>query len=144
MKLIVEMFSYPFLARAALSGTVVSVCAALLGVSLVLKRFSMIGDGLSHIGFGALAIATALNASPVALSIPAVVVSAFLLLRISQNSSVRGDAAIAMISTASLAAGVLAISLKSGINIDISSYLYLTGECYATTNDGRNYTGQYS
>ncbi|HOR13190.1 MAG TPA: metal ABC transporter permease, partial [Clostridia bacterium] len=59
MKLIVEMFSYPFLARAALSGTVVSVCAALLGVSLVLKRFSMIGDGLSHIGFGALAIATA-------------------------------------------------------------------------------------
>lgn len=133
MQLIVEMFSYPFLARAALSGIMVSLCAALLGVSLVLKRYSMIGDGLSHIGFGALAIATALNASPVALSIPVVVLAAFLLLRISQNSRIRGDAAIAMISTAALAAGVLAISLNSGINIDISSYLF--GSILAMRNE---------
>ena len=64
MKVILEMLSYPFLVRALVVGVLVSLCASLLGVSLVLKRYSMIGDGLSHVGFGALAIATALNLAP--------------------------------------------------------------------------------
>lgn len=70
MKVILEMLSYPFLVRALVVGVLVSLCASLLGVSLVLKRYSMIGDGLSHVGFGALAIATALNLAPLAVAVP--------------------------------------------------------------------------
>ena len=76
-----EIFQYGFLLRALVVGLLVSLCAALLGVSLVLKRFSMIGDGLSHVGFGALAIASALNLAPLQVSIPVVIVAAFILLR---------------------------------------------------------------
>jgi zinc transport system permease protein len=113
------MFSYTFLVRAVVVGLIVSLCAALLGVSLVLKRYSMIGDGLSHVGFGTLAIATAMNAAPLTVSIPIVVLAAFLLLRISENSKIKGDAAIALISTGSLAIGVVVISLTTGMNTDV-------------------------
>jgi len=70
-----EMMSYPFMVRAFLVGSLVALCSALLGVSLVLKRYSMIGDGLSHVGFGALAIAAALNMAPLAVAIPGGVVA---------------------------------------------------------------------
>ena len=80
-----EIFQYGFLLRALVVGLLVSLCAALLGVSLVLKRFSMIGDGLSHVGFGALAIASALNLAPLQVSIPVVIVASFILLRISSD-----------------------------------------------------------
>jgi zinc transport system permease protein len=119
-----EMFSYTFLVRAVIVGALVSICAALLGVSLVLKRYSMIGDGLSHVGFGALALATALNAAPLTVSIPVVVAAAFLLLRLSENSKIQGDAAIALISTASLAVGVVIISQTTGMNTDVCNYLF--------------------
>jgi zinc transport system permease protein len=119
-----EMFSYAFLFRAVVVGLLVSLCAALLGVSLVLKRYSMIGDGLSHVGFGALAVASAMNAAPLAVSIPIVVLAAFLLLRISENGKIKGDAAIALISTSSLAVGVLVISLSSGMNTDVCNYMF--------------------
>ncbi|MDR1252737.1 MAG: metal ABC transporter permease [Treponema sp.] len=119
-----EMFSYTFLARAVLVGAMVSVCAALLGVSLVLKRYSMIGDGLSHVGFGSLALATALNAAPLTVAIPVVIAAAFLLLRLSENSKIKGDAAIALISTGSLAIGVVIISQTTGMNTDVCNYLF--------------------
>jgi len=119
-----EMFSYAFLVRAVIVGLLVSLCAALLGVSLVLKRYSMIGDGLSHVGFGALAIATALHTAPLVVSIPIVVLAAFLLLRISENSKIKGDAAIALISTSSLAVGVLVVSLTTGMNTDVCNYMF--------------------
>ena len=99
LDLLKEMFSYPFMVRAILVGTIVALCSSLLGVSLVLKRYSMIGDGLSHVGFGALALATALNMAPLTISIPIVVLAAFLLLRINESSRIKGDAAIALIST---------------------------------------------
>lgn len=121
---IIEMFSYQFLVRAIVGGLLVSLCAALLGVSLVLKRYSMIGDGLSHVGFGALAIATAANVAPLEFAIPIVVAAAFLLLRISENSKIKGDAAIALISTASLAIGIMAATMSTGLNTDINSYLF--------------------
>jgi zinc transport system permease protein len=121
---LVEMFSHTFLVRAFVVGILVSLCAALLGVSLVLKRYSMIGDGLSHVGFGALAIAAAMNAAPLTVSIPIVVIAAFFLLRISENSKIRGDAAIALISTSSLAIGVVVISLTTGMNTDVNNYLF--------------------
>ena len=122
--MIAEMFSYGFMVRALIVGLLVSLCAALLGVSLVLKRYSMIGDGLSHVGFGALAVATALGLAPLAVAIPVVVVAAFLLLRLSESSKLKGDAAIAMISTGALAVGVLVLSLSSGMTSDVNNYLF--------------------
>lgn len=120
----ISMFSYDFILRALVVGTLVSLCAALLGVSLVLKRYSMIGDGLSHVGFGAIAIAMVMNVAPLYVAIPVVVLAAFLLLRVSSNSKIQGDAAIAMISTGTLAFGVFAISLKAGMNVDMSSFMF--------------------
>jgi zinc transport system permease protein len=122
--LLSEMFSFSFLVRAFIVGTLVSLCAALLGVSLVLKRYSMIGDGLSHVGFGTLALATALNMAPLTVSIPIVIAAAFLLLRLSGNSRISGDAAIALISTGSLAVGVVIISMTTGMNTDVCNYLF--------------------
>jgi zinc transport system permease protein len=105
-------------------GLLVSLCASLLGVSLVMKRFSMIGDGLSHVGFGALVIAAVMNASPLQVSIPVVIAAAFLLLRLNENSKIKGDAAVAIVSTGSLAAGVMIISLTTGMNTDVYNYLF--------------------
>ena len=119
-----SMFSYTFIIRALVVGTLVSLCAALLGVSLVLKRYSMIGDGLSHVGFGAIAMATALNWAPMEFTIPVVIVAAFLLLRISSNSKIKGDSAIAIISTGALAIGILVASMSTGMNTDINNYLF--------------------
>jgi len=123
-EIISEMFSFAFLVRAVVVGALVSVCAALLGVSLVLKRYSMIGNGLSNVGFGSLAVATALNMAPLTVSIPLVILAAFLLLRISENSKIKGDAAIALISTSSLAIGVIVISQTTGMNTDVCNYLF--------------------
>jgi zinc transport system permease protein len=119
-----EMFSYTFLVRAVVVGVLVSLCASLLGVSLVLKRYSMIGDGLSHVGFGALAIATALNVAPLTVSVPVVIAAAFLLLRLSENSKIKGDAAIALFSSGALAIGVVIISQTTGMNTDVCNYLF--------------------
>ena len=124
MQLLSEIFSYGFLVRAMVVGCLVALCASLLGVSLVLKRYSMIGDGLSHVGFGALSLAMALNMAPLAVAIPVVVVAAFLLLRLRENGKLRGDSAIALISSAALAAGVMVTSLSSGLNADVYSYMF--------------------
>ena len=121
---LIEMLSYSFMVRAFIVGALVALYSALLGVSLVLKRYSMIGDGLSHVGFGALAVATALNAAPLAVAIPVVILAAVLLLRISGNSQIKGDAAIALISTSSLAVGVMVISLSTGMNTDVYNYMF--------------------
>lgn len=119
-----ELFNYPFLVRAFIVGTLVSLCAALVGGSLVLRRFSMIGDGLSHVGFGALAIATVLGFSPMLVTIPVVVVSAILLLKLSDKSKIGADSAIALISSSALAIGVFAISIVKGVNTDLNSFLF--------------------
>lgn len=124
LELISQMFSYGFLNRALLVGMLVALCSALLGVSLVLKRYSMIGDGLSHVGFGALSIAMAMRLAPLAVAAPVVVLAAFLLLRISENSRIKGDAAIALIASSSLAIGVIVTSLTSGMNTDVYGYLF--------------------
>ena len=128
--MIFEMFSYNFIVRAFIVGTLVSLCAALLGVTLVLKRYSMIGDGLSHVGFGALAVAAALNLAPLEVAVPVIIIAAFLLLRLSENSKINGDAAIAIISSTALAIGVVFVSV-SGVNTDLNSYLF--GSILATT-----------
>lgn len=124
INLLQELFSYTFIIRALVVGTLVALCSALLGVSLVLKRYSMIGDGLSHVGFGSLSVAMALKLAPLKISIPVVVIVAFLLLRISENSKIKGDAAIALISSSSLAIGVIVTSLTTGMNTDVCNYMF--------------------
>ena len=119
-----EMFSLSFMVYALIAGVLVSLCASLLGVTLVLKRYSMIGDGLSHVAFGSLAIATACGFAPLPVSIPVVILSAFLLLRLSEKGKLKGDALTAMISTGALAIGVMAVSLSTGMNIDIYNYMF--------------------
>ena len=121
---LLEMFSWPFMQRALIAGVLVSLCAALLGVSLVLKRYSMIGDGLSHVSFGALAIAVALGVTPLYFSIPVVILAAFFLLRAADNPHRNNDAAIAAMSAASLAIGILVISRTSGMTTDVDSYMF--------------------
>ena len=124
MNIMIEMLSYPFMVRAFTVGILVSLCSALLGVSLVLKRYSMIGDGLSHVGFGALAVAAALNVAPLAVAIPVVIIAAILLLRVNSSSVLKGDSAIALISTSALAIGVMVISMTTGMNTDVYNYMF--------------------
>lgn len=124
MQIFEEIFSHAFMVRAFIVGLLVSLCASLLGVSLVLKRYSMIGDGLSHVGFGALALAAALNMAPLQIAIPIVVLAAFFLLRISESSKIKGDAAIALIATSSLALGVLIVSMTTGMNTEVFNYMF--------------------
>ena len=123
-ELIAEMLSYSFMRRALIAGLLVALCSALLGVTLVLKRYSMIGDGLSHVGFGAACVAMALNVAPLKISVPVVVVAAFLLMRINDNAKIKGDAAIALISSTAIAVGVIAASLTTGLNTDVSGYMF--------------------
>ncbi len=117
-------FLYPFLVRAVVVGVLVSLCASLLGVSLVLKRYSMIGDGLSHVGFGALAIAAALNAAPLTVAIPICIICAICLLGIKDGSRLSGDAAVAIVSSGALAIGIMIISMSSGMNTDVYNYMF--------------------
>ena len=119
-----EMLSYPFILRALVVGTLVSLCSALLGVNLVLKRYSMIGDGLSHVAFSAMAVATVMNWAPLWVAIPVVIVASYVLLRLSSDGRFSGDSAIALLSTGALAVGIFIISMKSGINTDINNYMF--------------------
>ena len=121
---LMQMFSYPFMQRALIAGVLVSLCAALLGVSLVLKRYSMIGDGLSHVSFGALAIAVALGMTPLYFSIPVVVLAAFFLLRMASHPHWNSDAAIAVMSASSLAIGIIVISRTTGMTTDVDNYMF--------------------
>lgn len=123
------------MSRALIVGTLISLCASLLGVSLVLKRFSMIGDGLSHVGFGALAIAAALNAAPLSIAIPVTVAAAFLLLKLGNSKKIKGDAAIALISTGSLAVGAIIVYLSGNSNSELSNYLFGSSALFINSGD---------
>lgn len=110
---IVSYFSYPFVQFALIAGVLIALCAALLGVSLVLKRYSMIGDGLSHVAFGAMAVATVCGLAPMTVTLPITIIAAVILLGITSNSKIKGDAAIAMISVGALALGYLLLNIFS-------------------------------
>ena len=119
-----DIFSYSFMINAFVVGILIAVCCALLGVVLVLKRYSMIGDGLSHVGFGALSVAAVLNiATPLYAALPIVVIAAYFLLRITEKGRVNADAAIAIISSSALAIGVFVASIN-GTNIDLKQYMF--------------------
>lgn len=123
-KVLGSMLSYDFMIRAIIVGSLVSLCSALLGTSLVLKRYSMIGDGLSHVGFASLAIAYALQLAPMSVSIPVCVIAAFFLLQLEENSKIKGDAATALLCSGALAVGVMTISLTTGMNTDVCNYMF--------------------
>ncbi len=124
MEILKQIFSYPFAVRAVIVGLLLSVSAALIGVNLVLKRFSMLGDGLSHVSFGAAAVGLACGVAPLKFSIPIVIAAAFLLLRLKQNSKINGDAATAIVSSSALAVGITVATLTTGMNTDISNYMF--------------------
>lgn len=119
-----EMFGQSFIIRSFIVGLLISVSAALVGTPLVLRRNAMIGDGLSHVGFGAFALATVLNLAPLEFALPAVIFMSFLILRLTGQSKVQPDAAIAMMSAGALALGTFVISITKGVNTDINNYLF--------------------
>ena len=125
---LIQYFSFAFVRYAFIVGVLISLCSSLLGVTLVLKRFSFIGDGLSHVAFGGICIASVLNiTNNMYLVLPITIISAILLLRSGQNKKIQGDAAIAMISVASLAIGYLLMNIfstSSNLTGDVCSTLF--------------------
>lgn len=128
MTLLMEYFQYPFVRYALIVGVLIALCSSLMGVTLVLKRFSFIGDGLSHVAFGAIAIASVLDLeNDMLFVLPATVLCAILLLRAGQNAQIHGDAAIAMLSVGALAIGYLLMNLFStstNLSGDVCSTLF--------------------
>ena len=120
--------SYPFVRYALIVGVLIALCSSLLGVTLVLKRFSFIGDGLSHVAFGAMAVATIFKlVNNTIFIMPVTIAAAILLLRTGQNTKIKGDAAIAMLSVSSLAVGYLVMNLFStsaNVSGDVCSTLF--------------------
>ncbi|MCL2384173.1 MAG: metal ABC transporter permease [Oscillospiraceae bacterium] len=127
---ILVILSHPFMQRAILVGSLVSISAALLGVILVLKRYAMIGDGLSHVGFGFISVALALEHffafgwAPLWITMPGVLVVAIILLKIKNNSKIKSDSAIALVSSSALAIGVAVTSWSTGMNLDTCNILF--------------------
>jgi len=126
-ELIANMLNFTFMQRALIVGGLVSLCAALLGVNLVLKRYAMIGTALGNVGFAILTIAGIIefvDFAPMAISFPLIILTAFIMLRINNKSKARGDSAVAIVSTSSIAIGVIVAGLTTGITLHICSVLF--------------------
>lgn len=119
--------SFTFVQYALIAGLLISLCASLLGVTLVLKRYSMIGDGLSHVAFGAMSVAAVCSLAPMAVTLPVTIVAAVILLGVNSNSKIKGDAAIAMISVGALALGYMLMNVftvSTNISGDVCTTLF--------------------
>ena len=124
MEQFINLLNYTFLQRALICGVAISLCAALIGVTLVLKNYSMIGHGLGEVGFASLTLAVALGLPPLAVSLPIVMVAAIIIMIISQKKGESGDIPIALVSTGALALGIIITSLSTVFNIDVSNYMF--------------------
>jgi len=122
--MISQMLSFSFMVRAIIVGLLVSLCAALLGVNLVLKRYAMIGTALGNVSFAVMSIAGVVQFAPVAVSMPVVIIAAFFMLRISENSKVNGDSAVALVSTGGITVGVVFTGLTTGITLHICNVMF--------------------
>ena len=126
--LLAEYLSYPFVQYALITGVLIALCSSLLGVTLVLKRYSFMGDGLSHVAFGAMAVAAVLNiVSEMVVVLPVTILCAILLLKTGQNTKIKGDAALAMVSVGAMAVGYLLLNLYSpsaNVSGDVCSSLF--------------------
>jgi zinc transport system permease protein len=120
----VEFLSYGFIQRALIAGTAVGILCSTLGVFLVLRRLSLIGDGLAHATFGSIALALFLKMTPLSVSIPVVMVCALGILRLTERFRLNGDAAIGIVSSLGIATGVILASVAGGFNVDLFSYLF--------------------
>lgn len=124
MEQFINLLNYTFIQRALICGVAISLCAALIGVTLVLKNYSIIGHGLGEVGFASLTLAVALGLPPLAVSLPIVMVAAIIIMIISQKKGESGDIPIALVSTGALALGIIITSLSTGFNIDVSNYMF--------------------
>ena len=124
MKEVMELLTYPFIQKALICGISISVCAAILGVILVLKQYSLIGHGLADVGFGSLALALAVGLPPMSVAIPLVIAASFFIMMYGQRRGLGGDAAIGIMSTSFLAFGVIITKLSGGVNKDIVDYMF--------------------
>ena len=124
IELLFRALSYTFMQRALLVGILIAISSSFLGIFLVLRRYSMIGDGLAHVSFATVALALLLNQSPLVISIPVVIAASFLILKLSEENRIGGDAAIGLVSSFSVALGVFISSLAKGFNVDLFSYLF--------------------
>lgn len=119
-----NLLSYGFIDRAYLAGSFVGILCATLGLILVLRKLSLIGDGLSHVSFGAIALGLFFGIYPFYLAIPIVVVASYLVLKLTEKAKIYGDAAIGIVSSVGIAGGVILASLSHGFNVDLFSYLF--------------------
>lgn len=121
---LVNLLSYPFITRAIIVGVLVSLCASLLGVILVLNRHSLIGHGLADVGFASLSLALAIGVSPLLLTTPILIITSFIIMYVSQSKKINGDVAIGMFSTGALAIGIIITAMTKGFNMDVYSYMF--------------------
>lgn len=121
---LLEYLQYGFIQRALLSGAFIALACSTLGVVLVLRRFSLIGDGLAHVTFGSVALGLLLRVYPVYVSIPVVMLSSLGILKLTQRARLYGDAAIGVVSSFGIAGGVILASVAGGFNVDLFSYLF--------------------
>ena len=124
---IIEILSYGFIQRALLAGTLIAVLCSVLGVFLVLRRLSLIGDGLAHVTFGSTAIALALqlySAASLLVSLPVVLLASLGILKLTEKARLSGDAAIGIVSAVGISAGIMLASVGGGYNVDLLSYLF--------------------
>jgi zinc transport system permease protein len=122
-----EIFNYEFVQRAFAAGILIAIVSSILGVFLVLRRFSLIGDGLAHITFGSVAFVMFLGVSPLYITLaalPIVMTSSLAILKLTHSKRIQGDAAIGVVSSVGIAAGIILASLSNGYNIDLFSYLF--------------------
>jgi len=121
---IFDILSYSFIQRAFIAGSFVAVTCSVLGLFLVLRKMSLIGDGLSHVSFGAIALGLFFGIYPFYVAIPIVMLASLLILKISEKAKVYGDAAIGIVSVIGIASGVILASVSKGFNVDLFSYLF--------------------
>jgi ABC-type Mn2+/Zn2+ transport systems, permease components len=122
-----EIFNYGFVQRAIMAGVLIAAISSLLGVFLVLRRFSLIGDGLAHITFGSVAVVLLIGVSPFYVTLaalPIVMISSLVILKLTSTRRIQGDAAIGIVSSIGIAAGIILSSLSGGYNVDLFSYLF--------------------
>lgn len=126
-----DFFNYAFVQRAYLAGSFIALLCAMLGLFLVLRKLSLIGDGLSHVSFGAIALGLFFGFYPFYVAIPLVLAASYFILKLTQKAKIYGDAAIGIVSSVGIAGGVILASLSKGFNVDLFSYLF--GNILATS-----------
>jgi len=119
-----DYLQYGFVQRALICGSVIALLCSVLGVLLVLRRFSLIGDGLAHVTFGSVALGLLLRVTPLYVSLPVVMLSSIGILRLTERARIYGDAAIGIVSSLGIASGILLASVAGGFNVDLFSYLF--------------------